>query len=402
MTIKRVRVQDLKPGMFVHDLDCGWLQHGFFLQRFPIRNHRQIQKIKEHGLREVYIDTVKGADVVGAPTQAQIQHTFERKLRQTADHGAVLQPAQVSMREEAAAAKRILGEASQVVDTLLQDVRMGRQVDPATAVPLVREIHDSVLRNQGALVSLCRIKEADAYTFKHSVSICALMVSFAHALGWDAAAAQEAGMGGLLHDLGKMRIPNEILNKPGKLTEQEFAVMKTHSALGADMLQGAEGMPDLAHRIVLEHHERMSGGGYPRGLSGDEISLAGRMAAVVDVYDALTSNRVYHHGLEPTEVLRKLLEWSGSHLDGELVQRFIRTLGIYPVGSLVRLSSDRLAVVLEQGENLLRPTVRVVYNITYGLPVRPRDLPLAQATEEIVDFEEPKAWNLDPMAFLAP
>ncbi len=400
MTIKRVRVEDLRTGMYIHDLNCGWLQHGFLRQRFMLRHPDQIQKMRDQGMHELYIDTERGDDVAGAPTKAEIDLVLDQQLKQSAAAGAALPTARVSQKEESVQAKRILGEASVMVDGLLQDVRLGKQVDTAKAAPLVKEINASVLRNPGALLSLCRIKEADTYTFQHSVSICALLVSFTNALGMPADLVHEAGLGGLLHDIGKMKIPNEILNKPGKLTEQEFTIMKSHAAFSRDLLSGVPGISDMVIQIAGEHHERMGGGGYPAGIPGEGISQIGRMAAIVDVYDALTSNRVYHKGMEPSEVLKKLLEWSGSHLDGDLVQQFIRTLGIYPVGALVRLSSGRLAVVVEQSEDLLRPTVRLVFDTKLGLRLPVRDLHLLHAAEEIEDYEEPDEWDLDPLVFL--
>jgi putative nucleotidyltransferase with HDIG domain len=400
MAIKRVRVEDLRTGMYIHDLNCGWLQHGFLRQRFMLSHPGQIQKMRDQGMYEIYIDTERGDDVAGAPTKDEIDRVLDQQLKQSAAAGAALPTARVSQKEESVQAKRILGEATVMVDGLLHDVRLGKQVDTAKAGPLVKEINASVLRNPGALLSLCRIKEADTYTFQHSVSICALLVSFTNALGMPADLVHEAGLGGLLHDIGKMKIPNEILNKPGKLTDQEFTIMKSHAAISRDLLSGVPGISDMAIRIASEHHERMGGGGYPGGLPGEAISQIGRMAAIVDVYDALTSNRVYHKGMEPSEVLKKLLEWSGSHLDGDLVQQFIRTLGIYPVGALVRLSSGRLAVVIEQSEDLLRPTVRLVFDTKLGLRLPVRDLHLLHATEEIEDYEEPDEWGLDPLTFL--
>jgi putative nucleotidyltransferase with HDIG domain len=264
----------------------------------------------------------------------------------------------------------------------------------------VKDINASVLRNPGALLSLCRIKQADAYTFQHSVSVCALLVSFTHAMGMDAATVEEAGLGGLLHDIGKAKVPNEVLNKPGRLTEDEFTVMKSHANMSLDLLSVVPGISQMAIQIAGEHHEKVGGGGYPRGLVGEQISQIGRMTAIVDVYDALTSNRVYHKGSEPSMVLKRLLEWSGSHLDGDLVQHFIRALGIYPVGSLVRLSGGRLAVVVEQGEDLLRPTVRVVYDTQRKVALRPLDLDLARSGDEVEEYEDPVQWGLDPMAYL--
>lgn len=400
MAIKRVKVEDLRPGMFVHDLNCGWLDHGFIRGRFLIRGMDTVRKMQAHGLEEIYIDTTRGGDLPGAPTREEIEQGLDTRLAASAEGGGVLAPPRVPQREEAVVARRILGEAAGVVGGLLNEARLGKNVDPDRARPLVRAMRESAQRNPGALISLARIKEADTYTFQHSVSVCALLMSFSQAMGLDAATVEEAGMGGLLHDVGKMRVPQEVLNKPGKLTEAEFAVMKSHVDLGEAILRGVPGLSEVVIRIAGEHHEKVGGGGYPRGLDGAGLSQAGRMAAVVDVYDALTSNRVYRRGTEPTEVLRKLLEWSGSHLDGDLVQLFIRALGIYPVGALVRLSGGRLAVVVEQGEDLLRPVVRTVFDAARKLKLQPRDVDLGRGDDQIVDYEDPAEWGLDPGSFL--
>jgi len=400
MAIKRVRVDQLMPGMYIHDLNCGWLRHGFLRKQFLLNSAGQVDKMRHQGMHDVYIDTGKGADLPGAPTEAEVQKELQVRLEASGSRGASLPVARVSQKEEATAARRILGEAQGVVKDMMQDVRLGKQVDPAKALVVVDDINASVLRNPGAMLSLGRIKQADTYTFQHCVSVCALMVSFAHALGLDAAAVQEAGLGGLLHDVGKMKVPNEILNKPGRLTGEEFKIMKSHAALSRELLTGTPGISETVIRIASEHHEKLEGCGYPLGLSGDQISRPGRMAAIVDVYDALTSNRVYHKGMEPSDALKKLLEWSGAHLDGELVQFFIRALGIYPVGSLVRLSDGTLAVVVEQQEDLLRPTVRVIYDAERGYRLPPRDLHLEGSDEGIESFEEPADWDLNPLEWL--
>jgi putative nucleotidyltransferase with HDIG domain len=356
--------------------------------------------MQHQGMHEVYIDTSKGADLPGAPTEAEVKLELQVQLEASGAQGTLLPVARVPQKEEATAARKILGEAQGVMKDLMQDVRLGKQVDPAKALPLVAEINASVLRNPGALLSLGRIKQADTYTFQHCVSVCALLVSFSHAMGLGAAEVQEAGLGGLLHDVGKMKIPTEVLNKPGRLTEEEFIIMKSHAALSRELLEGTPGISETVIRIASEHHEKMGGCGYPFGLSGDQISKYGRMAAIVDIYDALTSNRVYHKGMEPSEALKKLLEWSGDHLDGDLVQLFIRALGIYPVGSLVRLSNGKLAVVVEQQEDLLKPVVRVVFDALRGYAMPPKDVHLDRFDIHIESFEEPADWNLNPLELL--
>ena len=392
MPIKRVKVQELEPGMFIHDLQCSYLQHGFLFQQFLIKKPEQIQKMARIGLAEVLIDTDRGTDVrVVAPSVAPAAAPRE---------SPAAKPSRVSQKQEAAVARKVMGEAQDVVHDLLRNVRLGKQVDPAKAGAVVEKINESVLRNPGAMLSLCRIKEADNYTFQHCVSVCALLVAFANAMGLEPAAVQQAGLGGMLHDIGKMRVPLEILNKPGKLTDEEFEIMKSHAALSCVLLDGVPGVSDEVIQIAGEHHEKYGGTGYPLGIAGESISLLGRMAAIVDVYDAITSNRVYHKGMEPSDALKKLLEWSGGHLDPHLVQRFIRVLGIYPVGSLVRLDSGRLAVVVEQQEDLLTPTVRVVFDSGRRLRLAPKDLDLALGTDRIECYEDPAEWGLEPKEFL--
>jgi len=211
-------------------------------------------------------------------------------------------------------------------------------------------------------------------------------------------------MAGMLHDLGKMRVPDHVLNKPGKLSDEEFAVMKDHVNLGLEVLKSTPGISQTVMQVAGEHHERYEGTGYPRGLKGAEISRPGRMAAIVDVYDAITSNRIYHRGMEPPTALTKLFEWSDHHFDPDLVQHFIQAIGIYPVGSLVRLESGRLGVVVDQGtQGLLFPVVRVVHDLFRNRRLRPFDLDLGGAAgggDSIVRNEEPQNWGINPFDFL--
>ena len=261
MTIKRVRVDQLKPGMFVHDLDCGYLQHGFLLPRFLIKGEAQIQKMRRQGLDQVYIDTGKGLDLEEAPTLEEVQKEVSRELAATVSAGpATPLQVRVSQKEEALVARKIMGEAQAVAGSMFHDIRLGRQVDPGRAGPVVEKITGSVLRNPGAILSLCRIKQADTYTFQHSVSVCALLVTFTHALGMDAATVHEAGLGGLLHDTGKMKVPPGILNKPGRLTEEEFVVMRSHVTLSRQLLEGVPGISPEVIQIAGSTTRRWAAG----------------------------------------------------------------------------------------------------------------------------------------------
>lgn len=401
--IKKVRKEDLKLGMFIHDLNCAWWEHSFLRSRFMLRREEDLKKLMESSLGELYIDTMKGLDVGDAPTQQEVDEDITSRMLKLAEmtKGA---PAKTSFQEEMGFAKQIQSEANKVIHGVLADVRMGKQLELERMSPMVGHIADSILRNPGALVSLNRIKERDKYTFQHSVSVATLLIAFCRNVGMDAQVIQDVGMGGMLHDIGKMRVPDHVLNKPGKLTDAEFDTMKSHVALGLEVLKETPGVSLTVMQVSGEHHEKFAGKGYPNGLVGDQISQIGRMAAVVDVYDAITSNRVYHTGMEPAVALKKLFEWSEFHFDPELVQRFIQSVGIYPVGSLVRLDSQRLAVVVEQGEGgLLYPIVKVVYDLKRNRKVDPFNLDLALASsggDHILGYEQPESWKLNPFDYL--
>ncbi|MEI8571888.1 HD-GYP domain-containing protein [Methylomonas sp. LW13] len=400
--IKKIDVADLKPKMFIHDINCPWINHPFLRNSFLIESAQDIEKIAAYGICQVYIDTTLGPDMPEAPTV----HDINRQLDEHMQHlGRTLKrvPPPVSVEKERVKAKQVCREANRIVHNVLQDCRLGKQVELEQVEPVVSNIIDSIFRNPDAIVSLLRIKQADKYTFQHSVAVGTLLISFCRALDIDRKLIEQVGLGGLLHDIGKMQVPNNILNKPGKLTESEFEIMKNHVRYGCQVLEKTPGISPITLNVAAEHHECYNGSGYPLGLKGDEISLYGQMAAVVDVYDALTSTRVYHTGIEPTEVLRKLLEWSDHHFNLTLVHQFIRSIGIYPVGTLVRLESGYLAVVVEQHhENLLHPRVRVVFNARTRCYTPPADFDLSKpgCNDRITSFEVPAKCGVDPQRYL--
>jgi putative nucleotidyltransferase with HDIG domain len=399
--IKKVPTTELKLGMFIHDLNCGWMEHSFLRASFMLRKDSDLQKLQESPIGEVYIDTVKGLDCSWAPTREEVRAELTARMLEGPAPAPPPAGVHTTHLEELGFARKILDEANQVIHSVLDDVRLGRQIQVERMRPAVKQITASILRNQGTLVSLCRLREGDTYTFQHSVSVATLLVAFGRAVGLGSEAIHEAGMGGMLHDLGKMRVPDHILNKPGKFTDEEFAIMKEHVVLGLEVLTGTPGISRAVMQVAGEHHERFEGSGYPYRLKGLEISQLGRMAAIVDVYDALTSNRIYHKGMEPPEALTKLFEWSDHHFDPVLVQHFIQAIGIYPVGSLVRLESRRLAVVTEQGaKGLLHPKVRVMYDLARRRPLKPHDLDLGEGGDGIAASVNPGDWQLDPFDYL--
>lgn len=404
--IKLIPVTRLQAGMYVHDLNCGWLQHGFVRNRFLVASADDVRKVREIGVTEIYVDTGRGLDPDALPApdtapaapEAAPEPGPPHTAPAPAEAPAVHTPAKAASSFERAHA--LHREANQIVRDMLGDIRLGKQIEMEKVEPLVGRIVDSIFTQQDALLPLARLKQHDNYTFQHSVSVCALMTAFARTLEVPHETIREIAVGALLHDVGKARVPDEILNKPGKLTDAEFDRMKSHVVQSKIILQATPGISPIALDVAAQHHERFDGTGYPNKLKGEQISLYGRMGAIVDVYDAITSNRVYHKGMPPTEALRKLLDWSANHFEPRLVKAFIRSVGIYPTGALVRLESKRLAVVQAQhADKPMQPTVKVIFH-TAGHYLRPEDVDLRRSQDRIVGHEDFAAWNIDALRWL--
>ncbi len=380
--------------MFIQELCGSWMDHPFWKTRFLLQSPRDLQRLRDSAVREVWIDTSKGLDVPGGESVEDVCAETEARLLAAETAPPVV--ARVDLDEEVQRASRIWARSKEAVLEMFSDVRMGKALDTENVQGMVEEISQSVARHPNALISLARLKNADEYTYMHSVAVCALMIALARQLGMSEDDVREAGTAGLLHDIGKMAIPDAVLNKPGKLSDAEFNVVKHHPVAGAEILRGGQQVSAAAIDVALHHHEKVDGSGYPHGLKGDEISLLARMGAVCDVYDAITSDRPYKKGWGPAESIRKMAEWSRGHFDERVFQAFVKSVGIYPTGSLVRLDSGRLGVVLEQHEqSLLTPRVKVFFSTKLKAPIMPEVLDLAQLVgrEKIVARESAEDWG---------
>ncbi|SFV10403.1 HD-GYP domain-containing protein [Pseudoduganella namucuonensis] len=403
--LKKVDSSQLKVGMYVQDLSCDWMTHPFMRNRFLLGSEDEIRKIVQAGIHDVVIDSAKGLDVQDAPTLEEAQLATERELTELASQPAPM--LRVPLGEELARAAQIRHQASSLVRTVMADARLGKAIEIGQVQPVVQNITESILRNPGALVGLLRIKNKDDYTFLHSVSVCALLVAFCHSRGIAPETTRQAGLGGLLHDTGKALVPDTVLNKPAALTDEEFAVIRRHPQDGYEILRQSPEVNDIALDITLHHHERRDGSGYPHQLSGDQISELAQMAAIVDVYDAITADRCYHKGMSAAAALRKIYEWSKFHFNPQYAQEFMRCVGIYPVGTMVLLESGRLGVVVEPHEsNLLAPKVNVFFHTRKNVYIKPETVDLARGVgfggaDKIVGHESPSKWNVDPMRFLS-
>jgi putative nucleotidyltransferase with HDIG domain len=386
MSLKRIPVGQVAKGMYLKGFEGSWLDHSLWKTRFVIEDDATLERVRTCGAQEVWIDVSRGIDVPDvphAPVPPQAQPAPAATVR-----GA-------SLDAELRSAAVIRERSRALMTELYAEARMGNSIDTALCAPVVNEVVESIQRNSDALVSLMRLKIADDYTYLHSVAVCALMVSLGRQNGLSDEECREAGMAGLLHDIGKVAMPNEILNKPGKLTDAEFAVMREHPVRGWELLRQAGITSEVVLDVARHHHERFDGKGYPDGLAGTALSRIARMGAICDVYDAVTSNRVYKRAWDPAESIAQMASWQG-HFDPDLLKSFIRAVGIYPTGSLVRLESGKLAVVLEQNpQRLTAPKVKIFFSARSGIAVRPevRDLADPAVRDRIESRESPDKWS---------
>lgn len=395
--LKKIAVNQLTVGMFVERFEESWLKHPFWRTRFPIKDPAALRQIQESGVQQCWIDLSKGSDV----QSEQALETASTPLA-TVEKAVSAKGERKPLVEELQEAARLRARSGQTMRRLFTEVRLGNAIEPGECVSLVDDVVESIDRHPDALLSLARLKNADEYTYMHSVAVCALMVSLGRQLGLNDAQCRNAGIAGMLHDLGKAVMPQEILNKPGKLTPEEFDIIKQHPVRGYEMLVKGSHISEEAMDVCLHHHERVDGTGYPHGLSALQITLLSRMGAVCDVYDAVTSDRPYKAGWDPAHALSQMAGWKG-HFDTVVFQSFVKSVGIYPTGSLVRMRSGRLAVVLEQNPSALtKPRVKLFFSTKAGLPLDPQvlDLSSSHVTDQIEAREPPENWNFPYLAEL--
>lgn len=391
--LKKIPVCELILGMHIHEFCRPRVNEPSWANDVEVKLDDPVffKEIQQSTVTEVWIDTNLGLNTNGTGSTPARAEAPEDDTEDTTEDTTPC-----SMAKEIQRARLICGRAKDAVMTMFSEAKMGKAMNVADVGLLVEEISNSVLRHPHALISLSRLKTSDEYTYMHSVAVCALMMALARQLSLPEAWVREAGIAGLMHDIGKMTIGSDILNKPGRLTDPEFAAMRLHPEGGVKILQQSGILSAAAYDVCLHHHEKFDGTGYPFGLEGEQISVFARMASICDVYDAITSERPYKKAWGPAHSIREMASWAG-HFDEQIFQAFVRTVGIYPVGALVRLNSQRIGVVVEQDDkSLLRPKVMMLLSARTKMPLERKVLDLSRAGEEdkIIRIESAKDWNL--------
>jgi HD-GYP domain-containing protein (c-di-GMP phosphodiesterase class II) len=360
-TEQKVSVGDLKVGMYVSRLDRPWLETRFLFQGFHITNSEDIRDLRER-CEYVYVDPERG-EAAAAPLKTlrrlgdfdKFTDVFRNKT------GKDRYPVVTTVEEEIGACRESRQRAFDVISTILDDVRAGRKVKMQAVREAVSGMVGSIIRNPDAFFWLTRLKDKDAYAYSHCVDACGLAIAFGRYLGFSKAELEDLAAGTLLFDIGKLQLPESLLKKPGRLTDKEYALIRRHVEFGVKMVGEIKGTNKDIVRVVLYHHERHNGSGYPRGVPGHKIPVNGRIAALVDCYDAITSERAYSNAVSPYEAIRMIYEWRDKDFQTDMVEQFIQCIGLYPTGTLVELSSGEVGIVLAQNRvRRLRPKVMLV------------------------------------------
>lgn len=358
--LKRLPVSKLEVGMYVSEKSAH-VAGDAIRAKGLVTKAETVAKLQQRKDVEIIIDTKKGKN-----------SRFALPLGEELD----LKP-KVSLAKELPNAKKVYKEAVGLVGSLLKDVKMGKPIDVTPVKTLAEDINESVLNNENALLCLSQIRAKDKYLLEHSINVGLLMGIFARHLGYEQETIHELVTGALLHDIGKIRVPNQVLNKPGKLSAEEWKEMQNHVIYGVEVLKQSKGITNVAMDICGMHHERLDGTGYPAQLDDHTITVYGRMASIVDVYDAMTADRCYHKGKSPGQAIKILLSLADAQLDKHLLHHFVNCMSIYPVGATVELSNGKIGVVIGTNRDEPgKPFVRTFFNQRHK------------------HYEQPKVFNL--------
>ena len=337
MYMIKTAIDDLHIGDEVLKFDRGWLSTDFLSHRVMVSDKSIIERFRSNGIQFVYIK----------PRSKEIEQINELVSGKSDEIISIIKQEapknQINLKDFNLASE-VYSESVKIIGNVLGDVKSGKMFNVGAVKHVAENITEMTIRHRGVLASITKLKKHDDYTFRHSMNVSIFAASLAAHLGLNKQDISIAANAGLMHDIGKMLVPDEILNKPGRLSEKEYDIMKSHVEKGYEFLK-ADGTQKEYLCLVREHHERHDGSGYPFGLKDSEISIHGKIGAVVDIYDAITSDRVYRKGMLATEVLKMMFQWTDKHINKSVFEFFIKNIGIYPVGSIVMMASQELAMV---------------------------------------------------------
>lgn len=388
---EKISTLDIAIGMYVSALDRPWVETPFPIQGFHIESQLNIEQIRRY-CRFVYVDRKLSRVEVSFPTGAVVSSGVKRSAAGIVNPAARIrrfEPVVYSnsqpLQKEVAVATTIHQEITRAVAQVLNDVRSGKELNALVVRKAAGLMVNSVTRNPDAFVWLSRVRDVDSYSYAHSLRSAVWALVFGRHLGMPKDILEELALGTLLSEVGKTRIPRQLLMKPGALTVEEFAEVRKHVGHGVEILQQCRGVSETAISVVQFHHERMDGSGYPYGLAGADIPLLARIAGIVDTYDAVTSPRPYAPARSSTEAVSILYEQRDRAFQGQLIEQFIQAVGVYPTGTLIQLSTSEVGVVISQNTaRRLRPVIMLVTDHEQNLLSRPEVVDLMNIEHDSV------------------
>tara|TARA_B100002049_G_scaffold232975_1_gene212918 strand:+ start:473 stop:1681 length:1209 start_codon:yes stop_codon:yes gene_type:complete len=385
-------IAELVPGMFV---DSVSKQHEHINSvkiktRGLVRDRSIIQRLVSEGVEELLIDFTQSDVALPAKYHPKpVEKPKPKKEKKVAEKG-------ISVEQEFVKASVNYEQHSRKLQVLYSDITSGLKMNMTLLDEVVVDIVSSVFRNHNAMTILTRLRDKHIYNWRHMINTAILVSVFAKYLGYKEQTVKELAMGALLHDIGQAKMPQGVLSKPSQLNDNEMQVVKKHVAQSLGLVKGEKGITPLMLDMIVNHHERLDGSGYPRGITAEKLSRPARIMAIVDVYDAITADRPHQMGEEPISALRYLLA-NKQLFDSELVQRFIKCLGVHPVGSIVKLNNERLALVMEGNQdNPIKPKVKIFYNAKHKHHITAKDVHLSEEHElKIISSIKPLDYQLN-------
>lgn len=404
---RKVKTSFLKIGMYVSNLDRPWIDTPFLLEGFTIKTEEDLSILDQY-CDYVFIDPERGigaSEYIEDESRLKSNSYLERFLQ---DNKKKVQYENIkTAKEELPEAKTALTNASNQVAHIMENVKEGKNLDIEAVRGVVEPILDSIIRNSEAYMWLTMMQKKNAYTYSHSVDNCALAIAFGRHMGLPKKDLRTLAIGLLMMDMGNVRVPEQILNKNGRLSEAEYKIVKKHVMHGVDILKTTEGMNEDIINITLTHHERFDGSGYPNGLLGAHIPVYGRMAGIIDCYDAMTSERPFTTAKSPYAALQNIYNWRTSAFQPELVEQFLQCMGVYPTGSLVEMTNGEVGIVLEQNPTQrMRPKIMLVLDEEKVHLVEYQTVDLANQYEDASKLPlniyrglDPGAYEIDPTEY---
>lgn len=396
--LRQIRCDQVKQGMYISGFGGSWFDHPFWRAKFLLETPEDVERVRQSGVPYVLIDDARGIGIeeglvscLSSSAQASAPVQIPNRAKPVHRPIAINEDWRSAERRQAIA---LVSRSKKIVRGIFDDARLGRAVHVSSVTAIVDEISDSVAHSPQTLLGLTRLKNKDEYTYLHSVAVCTLMVCVARHMGLNEVKVRDLGLAGLLHDIGKMGIPEHILNKQGPLTDEEFQNVREHPKHGYKLLSGSPEICETALDVCRHHHEKIDGSGYPFGLPANAITFAARLGAVCDVYDALTSDRAYKEAWSPEKAISEMWHWEG-HFDRAVLFTFMQAIEIYSPGMLVQLRSNRLAIMLEKKRSNSRPRALAFYSTREGEFLEPEIMIIGKdlGGEQTISAEDPVNWG---------